>query len=194
MTPKERRPISADDLAQVAHISPHRVRFRAPLIASHAEVCRRIAERFAQSAGAHDKITIRVITGSIIVEGPDGNINVDALLERLRKCVQAEVSQFPPITSGSTKIAQSVARAFAALNSDVRHGLRHRADLAALLPVFLGTLAVGQVVTTGRLPAPAWFNFCWWSFRAFLTFHKDAATEEDDSQSSPPNVDSPDAP
>jgi hypothetical protein len=194
MNQREQRPISPDELAHVAHIAPHRVRFRAPLIASHAEVCRRIAERFAQSTGAHDKITLRVVTGSIIVEGPAGNIDADALLERLRECVQAEASQFPPAVRGSTKIAKSVARAFAALNSDVRGGLRHRADLAALLPVFLATLAVGQVVTTGRLPAPAWFNFCWWSFRAFLTFNKDAATEEESPESSPPTVETPHAP
>ncbi len=185
MTQTERRPFSPDDLAQFAHVLPHRVRFQAPVIASRADVCRRIAERLVQSSGAIDKVTVRVVTGSIIVEAPTGQIDADVLLERVRECIEIEAAQFAPTNRGSTKIAQSVARAFAALNADVRGGLRHHADLAALLPVFLATLAVGQIVTTGKLPAPAWFNFCWWSFRAFLTFHKDAATEENKPQSSP---------
>lgn len=177
MTQTERRPFTIEDLVQIAHVLPHRVRFQAPLLASRAEVCRRIAERLARSTDAIDKVTVRVVTGSIIVENPKGNIDANVLLERLRECIQIEASQFPPTTPGSTKIARSVAHAFAALNADVRSGLHNRADLATLLPIFLATLAVGQVVTTGRLPAPAWFNFCWWSFRAFLTFNKDAATE-----------------
>ena len=185
MTQPERRSFSIEDVVQIAHVLPHRVRFQAPLLASRPDVCRRIAERLAMSPDAIDKITVRVMTGSIIVEDPRGNLDANVLLERLRECIQIEASQFSQTTPGSTKIARSVARAFAALNADVRGGLHHHADLAALLPVFLATLAVGQVVTTGRLPAPAWFNFCWWSFRAFLTFNKDAATEENHPPSSP---------
>jgi hypothetical protein len=194
MTRNARRPFAPDDLAQLAHVSPHRVRLRAPLIASRADVCRRIAENLAQSTNPVDKVTVHVLTGSIIVETSAENVNVDALLARLRECVQAEASQFPPTVSGPTKIGQSVARAFAGLNADVRGGLHHRADLATLLPVFLGTLALGTIVTTGRVPAPAWFNFCWWSFRAFLTFNKDAATEEKSPESPPPNTDVPHPP
>lgn len=185
MTQTEHRPFTIEDLVQIAHVLPHRVRFQAPLLASRADICRRIAERLAMSPNAIDKVTVRVVTGSIIVEDPHGTLDANVLLVRLRECIQIEAAQFLTATPGSTKIARSVARAFAALNADVRGGLHHRADLAALLPVFLAALAVGQVVTTGRLPAPAWFNFCWWSFRAFLTFHKDAATEENHPPTSP---------
>jgi hypothetical protein len=181
MKRNERRDLPPEALAQIIHALPHRVRILAPLLASRAEVCRRIAENLAQSPSFPiEKITVHVITGSIIVEAPPGTIDTNALLAHLRACIEAEVKQFPVTISGPTRIARSVSRAFSALNADVRGGLHHRADLAALLPVVLATLGAAQIVTTGRVPAPAWFNFCWWSFRSFLTFHKDVADEEDE--------------
>jgi hypothetical protein len=172
------------------------VRLRAPIIASRAEVCRRIAEDLAQSTGAANKVSVNIITGSIIIEAPAGDVDADTLLARLRECVQTEASQFPPKVSGSTKIVRSVARAFAALNADIRGELDHHADLAALFPVILATVGIFKIVTAGELHAPSWYNFCWWSFRAFMTFHKDAAKEPDDAEplSPPTNVDAPDSP
>lgn len=191
---QSQRAFAPEALAQIIHALPHRVRILAPLLASRTEVCRRIAENLVQSPLPIEKVTVHALTGSIIVEAPPGKIDNDALLGHLRACIEAEVKQFPSTISGPTKVARSVARAFAALNSDVRGGLQHRADLAALLPVFLATLGAAQIVTTGRLPAPAWFNFCWWSFRSFLTFHKDAAgADDDDDPTDEPaqNIDTP---
>ncbi|MBK9261003.1 MAG: hypothetical protein IPM54_14490 [Polyangiaceae bacterium] len=196
MTKAAARPIAPEELAYVAHVLPHRVRLCAPLVASRADVCRRIAERIIQSAGAADKVTVRVTTGSIIVEAKAGNIDADALLARLRECVSAEAMHLPCAATGPTKIAQSVARAFAALNADVRGGLHHRADLAALMPVLFVTFAFVQIVTTGRLTGPQWFNWCWWSFRSFLTFNKEAA-DDDPTQDDEPaavNTNKPPAP
>lgn len=167
-------------LAEIAHRLPRRIRFRAPLLAFHDEPCRRLAEHLTQSVPAHENVEIvrvNVMTGSIIVETENGSLDAETLLARIRAFVEMEMKNMPASPPGPTQFAHSVARAFAGLNEDVRGGLRHRADLATLLPIFLGTLALGQIVRTGRLPAPAWFNFCWWSFRAFMTFHKDAARE-----------------
>lgn len=172
---------TAEDAVRIAHTLPHRVRLLAPVIAAQPEVCQRILERLLQTTESAEKFTVNVITGSIIVENPQGPIDHDKLLARLREYVEEEIRKQPPTDPGPTKIGQSIGRAFAALNADVRGGLRHRADLATLLPVFLATLALGQIFTTGRLPAPAWFNFCWWSFRAFLTFHKNAGAKETDT-------------
>lgn len=176
------RAFTPEALAQIIHALPHRVRILAPLLASRTDVCRRVAENLVQSSLPIEKVTVHAVTGSIIVEAPPGKLDNDALLAHLRAAIEAEVKQFPPGNSGPTKFARSVARAFSALNEDVRGGMHHRADLAALLPVFLAMLGAAQIVTTGRVPAPAWFNFCWWSFRSFLTFHKDAAKDDDDDE------------
>jgi Heavy metal associated domain 2 len=183
MKKKQNKPKESSDFAEIVHRLPQRVRVRAPLIASHADACQRVAQRLLHTMDAAEKVSVNLFTGSITIESQQ-DLDADVLLEQIRSLVAEEVRQFPDVPSGPTKIAQSVARAFANLNDDVRGGLHHRADLAALLPIFLASMAVGQVVTTGRLPAPAWFNFCWWSFRAFLTFHKNAARKERET----PNV------
>lgn len=194
MKQNQRRVFAPEELARVAHALPHRVRIQAPLLASRPEVCRRIAEALAQSSLPIKKVTVHVITGSFIVEAPGGKIDTDALLVRFRECVEVEARQFPTAISGPTKVARSVARAFGALNADMRGGLGHRADLTVLLPVFLGTAAVAQIVTAGTVPAPAWFNFSWWAFRSFLTFHKDAAGEDDPPQEPGHDVETPRSP
>lgn len=181
MNEKTNRNQAPERLAEIAHRLPRRIRFRAPHLAFHDESCRRMAEHLTQIESALenvDKVRVNVMTGSIIVETENGSLDAETLLAHVRAFVEMEMKDMPDPPPGPTKFARSVARAFAGLNEDVRGGLRHRADLATLLPIFLGTLAVGQIVRTGRLPAPAWFNFCWWSFRAFMTFHKDAAREE----------------
>lgn len=181
MNAKTNRQWAPERLAAIAHRLPQRIRLRAPLFAFHEERCRRLAEHLAHTDAAlehAEKVEVNVLTGSVIIKTKNGPLDAEALLGRVRSFVEEEMKDCPDAPSGPTKIAHAVTRAFAGLNEDVRGELHHRADLAALLPVFLASLALGQVVTTGRLPAPAWFNFCWWSFRAFLTFHKDAAREE----------------
>ncbi|HRI65690.1 MAG TPA: hypothetical protein PK156_15690 [Polyangium sp.] len=166
------------DFVRIAHVLPQRIRLRAPYLVAQPEVCRRIAERLLQMPDLADKITVNSITGSIVVEDSRGPVDPAKLLLHLQRYVEEEIQTLPKPNAEPTKIAQSVARAFAELNRDVRGGLHHRADLAILLPICLATLALGQIFTAGRLPAPAWFNFCWWAFRAFLTFHKDAKGHE----------------
>jgi len=190
MKQNQRRAFTPEELGWIAHALPHRVRIQAPLLASRPEVCRRMAETLTQSLPI-ERVTVNIITGSFIVEARPGNIEMEALLARFRECVAAEVQQFPSTISGPTKVARSVARAFSALNADMRGGLGHRADLTVLLPVFLGTAAVAQLVTAGRVPGPAWFNFTWWAFRSFLTFHKDAGGEDDLAHEPAQNVDAP---
>jgi hypothetical protein len=181
MNEKTNRNWAPERLAEIAHRLPRRIRFRAPLLAFRDEPCRRMAKHLTQLDSAQenvDKVRVNVMTGSIIVEAENGSLDAETLLAHVREFVEIEMKDVPDRPPGPTQFARSVARAFAGLNEDVRGGLRHRADLATLLPIVLGTLALGQIVRTGRLPAPAWFNFCWWSFRAFMTFHKDATREE----------------
>ena len=178
MKKQARRVHSPDDLAWLVHNVPHRVRIRAPFLASRAEVCHRVAEALAKPKTFCGTISVHVLTGSIIIEAPDEPLDADVWLELVRETIKSEMKSVQEGSSGPSKVAQSIARAFAALNADVRGGLHQRADLAALLPVGLAVLGIGRIVTTGQLPAPAWFNLGWWSFRAFMTFHKNAANVE----------------
>jgi len=178
MKKQARRSHSPDDLAWLAHNVPHRVRIRAPFLASRPDVCHRVAEALAKPRTFCGTISVHVLTGSIIIEAPDEPMDADVWLELVREAVKSEMNSVQDGSLGPSKVAQSIAKAFVALNADVRGGLHQRADLAALLPVCLAVLGVGRIVTTGQLPAPAWFNFGWWSFRAFMTFHKNAANVE----------------
>jgi hypothetical protein len=171
--------------AYIVHSLPRRVHLRAPPLAAHPEACRRIAERLAEEPGAHDMVSVRVSTGSVVLVSKERDLDPEALLGRLNELVRAEhdengtpLADLPHAPPGPTNIARSVARAFSHLNADVRTHLHHRADLAALVPVVFATLGLVQIAVTRKMPAPAWFNLLWWSLRSFLSFNMVAIAEE----------------
>lgn len=177
MTTSQEKHSPREKLAYIAYSSTKRVRLCAPVIASRADVCRTIAQKLAEMPGAHDQVSVRIVSGSIVVQSKEETIDAEALLAQVRELLATNDEIQKKSATGPTKIARIVASAFSMLNDDVRGGLNHRADLAALMPVLLASVAMVQIFTTGRLPIPTWFNLTWWSFRFFLTFNKNAGDE-----------------
>jgi hypothetical protein len=169
---------------RICHVLPHRVRLRAPALSGERAACERVARALA--AGDFARLTVRPSTGSVIVEDDERTLDAAALGRRLEELCRAErdeagrpLGEPPPGDHpGPTRIARTVAHAAAGLNADVRAALGDRADLGTLLPVLFAAGGVAELVTTGKMPVPTWFNLLWWSLRSFMTFNIRAVEEE----------------
>jgi hypothetical protein len=173
-------------LAVVVHALDRRVRLRAPLLTGHRAACARVAASLAREAGADDVVLINPRTGSVLIASERGPLDAGALRQRLAHLVSEEHDKAgrslthwrPDRHPGPTRVARAVAHAFVGINADVRSALDHRADLGTLLPVIFAAGGLVEVVVTGKIPAPAWFNLLWWSLRSFMTFNMSALEEE----------------
>ncbi|WP_437801429.1 HMA2 domain-containing protein [Sorangium sp. So ce693] len=169
----------------VVHALGRRVRLRAPALAGHRRVCERIAEKLAADP-ACEVVSIRPMTGSVIVERSEGELEPERLRALLAGLVDgARDDDGHPIGAprpeghpGPTRVARAVAHAFAGINADVREAMDYRADLGTILPVVFAAAGLAEVGATRRLPVPAWFNLLWWSLRWFMTFNPGAISEE----------------
>lgn len=169
----------------VAHALERRVRLRAPALVGHHRACEQVAEQLAAEVGC-DVVTVRPVTGAVIVERDEGGLDPEQLRNRLAELVSTlRDEEGRPLTAprlggepGPTRIARAVAQAFVAINADVREVMDHRADLGTLLPVFFAAAGLTEIGVTRRLPVPAWFNLLWWSLRSFMTFNPAALSKE----------------
>jgi hypothetical protein len=171
----------------VAQSLPRRARLRAPALAGAREACERVAHALAEG-GLYQRVTVRPVTGSVIVEDEDRTPDARALARRLAELLAAERDDAgrplheprPEEHPGPTRIAKAVAHAAAAINGDVREALDDRADLGTILPVFFAMAGLSEIGKAGKLPTPSWFNLLWWSLRSFMTFNFRAVEEESD--------------
>jgi hypothetical protein len=176
-----------DDRARVTirQALPRRVRLSAPPLAYRRDACARVARQIADE-GSFAKVTVRPVTGSLIVEGEPGTLRAERLTQRLAELVGAERDeQNRPITEvspepqpGPTRIARAVAHAVAGINADIRASLDERADLGTILPVIFALSGIAEVASTSEMPIPTWFNLLWWSLRSFMTFNIEAVEAE----------------
>lgn len=177
--------MSAPLSVHVAHALERRVRLRAPALSGHASACERVAQQLALEPGC-EVVTVRPITGSVIVERGEGALDADRLRARLAELLgelrdddgRPLGAQPPGGQPGPTRVARAVAHAVVAINAEVREAMDHRADLGTLLPVVFATAGLTEVAITRKLPVPAWFNLLWWSLRSFMTFNPSAVMEE----------------
>jgi hypothetical protein len=177
--------VEAERLVQIRQALPARVHLLVPRLAWHREACERVARALAET-GAYARVTVRVATGSILVEGDGAPLAAPAIAARVQLRVVAERDeQGRPLASlgpedhpGPTRIARAVVHAAAGINTDVRVALDDRADLGTLLPVFFAAAGLVEAGSRGELPVPTWFNLLWWSLRSFMTFNIRAVEEE----------------
>jgi hypothetical protein len=142
--------------------------------------------RALAASGAFSRVTVRPLTGSVLIEDDEACLEPDALVERLRELIQIEHDEKgrllgavgPGDHPSPTRIARAVVRAASGINADVGERLDHRADLGTLLPVLFAAAGVAELGATGKMPVPSWFNLLWWSMRAFMTFNLRAVEEE----------------
>jgi hypothetical protein len=177
--------MSPSDLARVEHALPRRVRLVAPLLVDHPAACERVARALA-AGGAFARVTVRPLTGSVLLEDDEACLDPGALVERLRALVETEHDEagrlLGAVGTGDhpspTRVARAVVRAASGINADVGARFDHRVDLGTLLPVFFAVAGVAELGVSGKMPVPSWFNLLWWSMRAFMTFNLRAVEEE----------------
>jgi hypothetical protein len=175
-----------EELTQLVHRLPHRVRLRASALVGHPDVCRRLAEMLVMAEPGVERVEVRPWTGSVIAWSEDGTVDAERVRALLSNLVAEEHDEQgrrltgarPDHMPGPTRVARAVAHAFAEINADIREALDHRADLGTLLPVLFFSLGLVEVGVTRKLPAPAWFNLLWWSLRSFMTFNQGAVEQE----------------
>jgi hypothetical protein len=169
----------------VAQTLPRRVRLRAPALVGARAACEHVAHALAEG-GLYQRVTVRPVTGSVIIEDTDHPPDPRALAKQLADLLAAaRDDQDRPLREptpeehpGPTRIAHAVAHAAAGINADVREALDDRADLGTILPVFFALAGVAEVGKARKLPTPSWFNLLWWSLRSFMTFNFRAVEDE----------------
>lgn len=169
----------------VAQTLPRRVRLRAPALAGARAACEHVAHALAEG-GLYERVTVRPVTGSVIVEDEDRAPDAHALAAHLAALLAAARDDrglplhepTPEEHPGPTRIAKAVAHAVAGINADVRDALDDRADLGTILPVFFGLAGIADLSRSHKLPTPSWFNLLWWSLRSFMTFNFRAVEAE----------------
>lgn len=176
---------------QIAHHLPDRTRLRTPVLRKDTPACERVADTLAAIGGVRE-VKVRPYTGSILIEH-DLELAIETLIDATRGALAIDrvlaagerpppPTEVPPFSS----IARSVVHAVREIDRDLRRGSEGTVDLGMLATLgFLGAGA-GEVIASGKLPLPPWFNLAWWGFRTFMTTEQPEiqAEDEDDETSS----------
>jgi hypothetical protein len=156
------------------------------------DLCQRIANQLA-SERDYDKVSIRPVTGSVIIERDASPLDPPNVIEHLEAVLSHEVTESGPRTDAdgarATRLAAALAAAVRGLNADVNLALDGEADLATLGPFALLAFAAAHVSITGNLPAAPWSSLVWYAIRSFISFNPAAMGKE--KAPAPSGVDAP---
>jgi hypothetical protein len=142
-------------------------------------VCERIADQLAQER-ERNRVSIRPVTGSIVIQRDVGPIDAVALANRIEEILRGERDdRGEPLRAatkyeGPTRLARALVDTVRALNEDIGKALNGEADLGTLGPFALLLSGAVHVAVSGNLPAPPWSSLFWYSLRSFLSFNQDA--------------------
>jgi hypothetical protein len=135
------------------------------------------------------EVRVRALTGSVLcfharAVRPELLVEVATREAAVRFSGRAPA---PPAIDGSSTIARELARLFHDLDAAIVRRTESRADLGVLVAFsFFGAGAL-DVLVTGRLPAPPWFNLAWWGFRSFMTLETGALREAGNGDDAEPS-------
>jgi hypothetical protein len=160
--------------------------------------CRRIADQLATESD-YDRVSVRPLTGSVIIERETPELVAADIGARLGALVSHETTEDGRALIGSeperprgTKLAAAIVRATHRINADLRAALDDEADLGTLAPLGLVALGALHVSLSGQLPAPPWSSLVWYAVRTFNSFNG-AAIKEAVERAEASGVDAPNA-
>lgn len=169
-----------DAQVEVRHVVPWRVHLRSRALVGQRQACEATAERLANEID-FDSISVRPLTGSVVVVRMGGNLDAEAIRRRLVELIAlGRTAEGRPLADerrrleGNTRVARAVASAVRTLNDRVREALDSEADLKILVPIALATASMLQPALTGRLSGPPWSQLLWYSLRSFMTLNREA--------------------
>jgi hypothetical protein len=174
-----------DRTLAVAHASPGRLRLRLPWLAAHSAEATALADRLAEEPGV-EEVEVRPRTGSVLLHFDEERTDADRLAERAAVLADAErvaeptedLAAYRARARAAAREGSDLARAFAAfvkgVNADVLTWTRGEADLPLMAATGLLVASAAEVVTSGELPVPAWYQLAWWALRTFALFEQPA--------------------
>jgi hypothetical protein len=158
----------------IVHHLPGRTRLRTPVLRKDPDACTRVADSLAALGGVHE-VAVRPYTGSILVDHADTLAPGD-LVEHIKLVLQIEHvvppgQRPPPITDlpAFSTIARELALFVREIDRDIRRHSEGVADLGVLATLGCFTAGAAEVLASGQLPVPPWFNLAWWGYRLFMT-------------------------
>ena len=163
---------------QIAHHLPDRTRLRTPVLRRDQSACERVADALAGIGGVR-QVAVRPYTGSILIDH-EARVSIDAVVAEARRVLGIErvlaAGERPPLdpqVPAFSALARKLVAAVLEIDRDIRRGTAGTADLGTLATLgFIGAGAA-EIVATGELPLPPWFNLSWWAFRMFTTTERD---------------------
>jgi hypothetical protein len=170
-----------DLTVEMVHALPWRVHLRTRALVHRRELAETLARRLA--AEAVDSISVRPMTGSVVVVRSAGNLDPEELRRRVAEIIDVEgggAGAFPSdeaVPVRNARIARAVVDAAREINRRVRDALEGEADLKILLPIALATWSAIEPPIMGKLSAPPWSNLLWYAIRSFGAFNGEAISE-----------------
>lgn len=167
----------------LVHTSPGRTRLRLPWLRREAAQATPLADGLQQVRGM-EEVEVRPYTGSLLCIHDPQVLSIESLLEEVKRLTRVErlarPGEEPPeeeeellrALSRGSSVARAASRFFKEINVDVLRATEGRVDLGTLAA--FGFMAAGavEVVISGKLPFPPWFNLGWWAFRTFTSTEK----------------------
>jgi hypothetical protein len=158
----------------IAHHLPDRTRLRTPVLRNDRAGCEQLADTLAALAGVRE-VAVRPYTGSILV-GHAESLPLAILVETVRGTLAIDrvlaAGEKPPAPAEIptfSSIAKKLVCVVRELERDIRRSSEGAADLGVLATLGFFAAGAAEVVGSGELPLPPWFNLAWWGFRTFMT-------------------------
>lgn len=158
----------------IAHHLPDRTRLRTPVLRNDPRSSERLADTLAALPGVRE-VKIRPYSGSVLIDHDD-KLGIATLVEAVSGALAIDrvlapgekpplETEVPPFSS----IARKLVIAMRELDRDIRRGSDGTVDLGTLATLGFMSAGAAEIVISGKLPMPPWFNLAWWGFRTFIT-------------------------
>src|SRR4051812_47512255 len=158
---------------EIVHHMPERTRLRTPVLRKDPEACTHIADTLAAVTGVRE-VAVRAFTGSILVEHAAA-VPLARLVESVRTTLaidhvlkHGEHAPLEDEAPAVSAIARELAVAARTLDRDIRRVSEGSLDLGIIATIAFVSAGASDVISTGQLPLPPWFNLAWWAFRTFM--------------------------
>ena len=170
----------------LAHESPGRLRLRLPALRKSPESAESLADHVSKMQGV-EEVQVRPYTGSILCTFDRHVLRAEQIVAAVREHTGATTVLRPGERSEEeervlaeealrhgTDLARSVAAMFKGLNLEMLRATNGRVDLGMTAALTFAGAGVAEVLATGKLPMPPWFNLGWWAYRMFMTTEQTA--------------------
>ncbi len=167
-------------LMYVVHQSYGRLRMRLGRLRDDPSEAEAIADGLNALSGV-ELVEVRPFTGSVLCLYDPSSIGAARIVEELRGLSHATHVVGPgeerpaeverelvraSLLSGS-QVARAATRAVEELDLEVLRATGGSVNLGTLTSLAFLALGATEIITSGKLPLPPWFNLGWWSFRTF---------------------------